>query len=103
MSTYFITGGRQRQTRLRSRDEWHAYDKAVLIRLDTDTGEASCVLEYTSPPGRRPARDPSFVFKAGAWDGANLLLCTQTEVVVFDPRAGAVRRTVSHPWLNDES
>ena len=101
MSTYYITGGRQRQARLRSRDEWHAYGKAVLVYLDTRTGESRCVLEYESPPGRRPQKDPSFVFKAGAWDGDDLLLCTQTEIIVFDPRTETIRRTVSHPWLND--
>ncbi len=101
MAEYFITGGRQRAAHLRTRDEWHAYGKAVLLHLDTDTGVARCVLEYESPEGRRPVRDPSFVFKAGSWDGDHLLLCTQTEVVIFDPRAGSVARTVSHPWLND--
>lgn len=101
MSQYFITGGRQRPSRLLTRDEWHAYGKAVLLKLDTDTGEVRTVLEHESPSGRRPERDPSFVFKAGSWDGDALLLCTQTEIVVFDPRHEQVVRTVSHPWLND--
>ena len=71
------------------------------MELDTDTGARRTVLEYESPPGRRPAQRPSFVFKAGSWDGDHLLLCTQTEVVVFDPGAGRVVRTISHPWFND--
>jgi len=101
VAQYFITGGRQRPARLRTRDEWNAYEAAVLIHLDTETGEARSVLEYTSPPNRRPAASPSFVFKAGAWDGDELLLCTQTEVVIVDPASRTVKRTVSHPWLND--
>ncbi len=101
MPRYYITGGRQRPSRLRTRDEWHAYEKAVLLELDTDTGARRTVLEYESPPGRRPDEQPSFVFKAGSWDGEHLLLCTQTEVVVFDPAARRVVRTVSHPWFND--
>ena len=101
MPRYFVTGGRQRPARFRTRQEWHAYEKAVLLELNTDTGERRLVLEYESPPGRRPVELPSFVFKAASWDGAELLLCTQTEVVVFDPVAGRVLRTVSHPWFND--
>ena len=76
MTQYFITGGRQRPSRLRTRDEWHAYGKAVLLKLDTRTGAVRTVLEYESPAGRRPEREPSFVFKAGSWDGDQLLLCT---------------------------
>ena len=101
MSGYFITGGRQRPAHLLTRDEWHAYDKAVLLHLDTETGAVRTVLEYASPPEHCPPQSPSFVFKAGAWDGAHLLLCTQTEVLVFDPRAERIVRTISHPWLND--
>ena len=59
------------------------------------------MLAYASPSGRRPAERASHVFKAGSWDGAHLLLCTQTEVVVFDPAAERVVRTLSHPWFND--
>lgn len=101
LSGYFITGGRQRTARLRTREEWHAYEKAVLIHLDDETGEARCVLAHESPPGRRPEKNPSFVFKAGSWDGEHLLLCTQTEIVIFDPHTESVVRTISHPWMND--
>ena len=101
MPRYFVMGGRQRPSHLLTRDEWFAYEKAVLIELDTDTGRSRTVLEYTSPPGRRPARSPSHVFKAGSWDGRHLLLCTQTEVVVFDPAREQVVETISHPWMND--
>ncbi len=101
MPRFFITGGRQRPSRLLARDEWHAYEKAVLIELDTDTGRTETVLEYASPVGRRPETGASHVFKAGSWDGAHLLLCTQTEVLVFDPVERRIVRTLSHPWFND--
>jgi hypothetical protein len=101
LSRYFLTGGRQRPTHLRARDEWTAYERAVLLSLDTRTGAARVVLEYASPPDRCPATDPSFVFKAASWDGPHLLLCTQTEVIVFDPVAERIVRTISHPWFND--
>jgi hypothetical protein len=101
MPRTFITGGRQRGARLKARDEWQAYEKAVLLELDTESGAVRTVLEHASPPGRCPAEDPSFVFKAASWDGDTLLLCTQTEVLFFDPRAERVVRTLSHPWMND--
>ncbi len=97
---YFVTGGRQRPSHLLTREEWSAYDAAVLLELDTDSGAVRPVLEYASPPERTP-RTPSHVFKAASWDGDRLLLCTQTEVVVFDPATEQVERTISHPWFND--
>ena len=100
MPRIYVTGGRQRPSHLLTREEWSAYEKAVLLELDTDTGAVRTVLEYGSPPERCPPR-PSHVFKAGSWDGDHLLLCTQTEVVVFDPAAERVVRTISHPWFND--
>jgi len=98
---YYVTGGRQRESTLLTRNEWHAYEKAVLIEIDTDTGGVRTVLAHASPPGRRPAEGASHVFKAGSWDGEHLLLCTQTEVVIFDPAAERIVRTLSHPWFND--
>ena len=100
MPRYFVTGGRQRPSHLLSREEWSAYDAAVLLELDTDTGAVRTVLEYASPPEHTP-RTPSHVFKAGSWDGDQLLLCTQTEVLVFDPATEQVTRSLSHPWFND--
>ena len=100
MARIYLTGGRQRPSNLLTRDEWNAYDMAVLVEVDTESGAARCVLEYRTAAERCPAK-ASHVFKAGSWDGEHLLLCTQTEVVVFDPRRGEVVRTLSHPWMND--
>jgi hypothetical protein len=101
MTRLFVTGGRQRGSRFLRREEWTNFATAVLLELDTETGASRVRLEYESPPGRCPERDASHVFKAASWDGDKLLLCTQTEVVVFDPRADRVERTISHRWFND--
>lgn len=101
MTRLYVTGGRQRGSRFLRREEWTNFSTAVLLELDTDTGEAQVRLEYESPPGRCPDGEPSHVFKAASWDGDRLLLCTQTEVLVFDPGAGRIERTVSHRWFND--
>ena len=100
MARIYLTGGRQRPSTLRTRDEWSADDCAVLVEVDSDTGASRCLLEYHWPPDLCPAQ-PSHVFKSGSWDGSLLLLCTQTEVVWFAPEQGAVVRTLSHPWMND--
>jgi len=101
MARIYITGGRQKPSSLLTRDEWNAYEKAVVIELDTDSGDARCVLEYQSAPELCPKKGASHVFKAGAWDNGRLLLCTQTEVVWFDPDARQVVQRLSHPWMND--
>jgi len=101
MPRIYITGGRQKPSALLTRDEWNAYEKAVVIELNTETGDARCVLEYQSAPELCPPRGASHVFKAGAWDGDQLLLCTQTEVVWFNPRSHTVTQRLSHPWMND--
>jgi hypothetical protein len=101
MPRLFVTGGRQRQSRLLARKEWHAYDKAMLLELDTDSGQVRTLLEYASPPERCPAENPNHVFKAASWDGDQLLLCTQTEVLRYDPRARRITATLSHPLMND--
>lgn len=101
MTRVFATGGRQRGSRFVRREEWNNFSTALLVELDTETGVSRVCLEYESPPGRCPERDPSHVFKAASWDGDRLLLCTQTEVLVYDPAAGRIERSISHPWFND--
>ena len=101
MPRYLLTGGRQRVSRLIRREEWTSFEKAVVLSLDTDSGTFETLLEYEGPPDRVPEQDPSHVFKSASWDGDRLLLCTQTEVLVFDPVARRVERSISHPWFND--
>ena len=101
MARYFLTGGRQRVSTLFRREEWTSFDRAVLATLDDQTGKVEVVFQYEGPPERVPAVDPSHLFKSASWDGDRLLLCTQTEVLVFDPARGVVERTISHPCFND--
>lgn len=101
MARYLLTGGRQRVANFRRRDEWTSFDLAVLAELDDTTGRVRVLLEYEGPPERVPAVDPSHLFKSASWDGDRLLLCTQTEVLVYDPARGVVERTFSHPCFND--
>lgn len=101
MARYYLTGGRQRVSRFVRRDEWTAFEKAVLLELDTESGQTRVVLEYEGDPAHVPVLDPSHIFKAAAWDGDRVLLCTQTEVLVFDPSAERIVEVISHPCFND--
>lgn len=101
MPRLFITGGRQRPTAFRRKAEWHCYDQARLVELDTEAGHAQVRLRYQSPAARCPPEMPSHVFKAGSWDGPHVLVCTQTEVLWVDPDTWTVARRASHKWMND--
>lgn len=101
MARYLLTGGRQRPSRFVRRDEWTSFEQALLLELDTDTGALRTLLEYTSPAENCPDVDPSILFKSASWDGDHLLLCTQTEVVVYDPARAAIVKVLSLPWFND--
>lgn len=97
----YVLGGRQILRRTRgSGGEWRC-DEALLVRLEPATGRAELVFRYTTPPSLCPARETSFLFKAGSWDGDHLLLCTQTDVLRLDPSTLRVSEHFSHPWLND--
>lgn len=104
MPRYLLTGGRQRPTRLKRLEEWNAFERALVLELDSDTGRLRTLMEYTSPAAHCPAVDPSILFKSASWDGDRLLLCTQTEVLITTPRPDgtlAIERVISHPWFND--
>jgi hypothetical protein len=97
----FVMGGRQRPPRLLGRAEWHDFDEARLVRLDTKTGAVELGTRYRTPAGLCPADDPAILFKAGSWDGDRLLLCTQTEILSLDPATMRVVDHYSHRWFND--
>lgn len=101
MSCLFVSGGVQHPPTWRARAEWSFFAEARLLRLDPRSGECDVCLAYRSPPALCPADEPSFVFKAGSWDGGRLLLCTQTEVLFVDPEAMRITGLFTHPWLND--
>ena len=62
---------------------WYEYQRAIMLEIDTDSGEARSVLEYTSPPEVGPVEQPTILFKSGTRVGDLLYLCTQTEVMVL--------------------
>src|SRR5437879_3402844 len=55
----YLTGGRKKSRKL---EEWHAYERAVILRVAPDVSEVTSPVEYVSPPGVCPDVDPSFIF-----------------------------------------
>lgn len=96
----YVTGGRQRD-RAPSLEEWHAYECALVVRVDLESGECKTVVEYESPPDACPDVLPSHVFKCGSVLGDVLAVCTQTEVICYRLPDFDVIRYISHPWFND--
>src|SRR5215472_8747862 len=94
----YVTGGKQRNRKL---DEWHRFEKAVLVRVDPASGAQSVCLEYVTPPEACAGEDPSVLFKAASLAGNQFTLCTSTEILTYE--AGTMRQTgyLSLPWFND--
>jgi len=94
----WVVGGEQRGG-FTIPEEWHRFRTAVVVRVEGDRAER--VLEYQSPPENCPDDRPSFVFKAGTFEGDTAWLCTQTEVLECALPGFAIRRVISLPCFND--
>jgi hypothetical protein len=102
MSKLYILGGRQRKALLRDPDkEWHWYEAAVILELDTDSGIARTCVEYETPPEARAQDNSSINFHSGTLLNNTLYTCTTTEVMAF--RLPTFERVVyvSLPCFND--
>ena len=60
----YIVGGQHKKDAYRKK-EWHQSEKAVVVKVNMETGEVNLYLEYSSPPEVCPPDDPSVLFKAG--------------------------------------
>jgi hypothetical protein len=102
MRYLYVTGGHQRFRVFKTEREWNLYDKALILRVDTETKTAETQLEYITPPEACAADElPSILFKSGTLCNRELYVCTSTEVLVYE--LPAFRRTgyVSLPCFND--
>jgi hypothetical protein len=97
----YITGGRQRRRLLMADEEWHLFERALILRLDTQSRRAVTCVDYTSPPEACPENDPAFLFKSGALDGDRLIICSSTEVLVFSLPTFERVGYLSLPCFND--
>jgi hypothetical protein len=96
----FVVGGRNRPDALRV-PEWHSFEEAVILAVDSATGAATTVVRYRSPDAVCPEKNPSFTFKSGTLQDGVLHVCTQTEVLSYAVPGFALRHRISLPCFND--
>jgi hypothetical protein len=101
MSKFIVTGAKQNKG-ARGDIEWYSYAEALALEFDSQTHEVRELIRYTTPDAFRPDESrANHVFKAGSIWGNDLVLCSQTEVLVFDGTDHSLRARVTHPWFND--
>ena len=98
MKSLYIVGGQQKERIL---DEWHQYEKGVIVKLDTTSNHFERSIEYISPQEVRPLNNPSIVFKAGTVQNRQLYVCTQTEVIIYSLPDFKLTGYFSLPCFND--
>jgi hypothetical protein len=101
MAGLYVLGARQRKLRVKNQEEWNLYESALILRLDTESGEVQTCVEYKSPPEARAHENSSNVFKAGTLAGKILYTCTSTEVLIFQLPDFKQIGYVSLPCFND--
>jgi len=102
MRRLYVLGGRQRKALLKDPvKEWHWYEAALILEVDTHSGEVQTCVEYDTPPNARAGDKSSVNFHSGTLIGDTLYTCTTTEVVAFKlPRFERVAY-ISLPCFND--
>jgi hypothetical protein len=101
MSRFYLLGGRQKKLLLKKEEEWNLYEAALIVELNSDSGEARQRVEYHTPPDARANDNASHLFKAGTIVGNTLYSCTSTEVVLFHLPDFSQIGYVSLPCFND--
>jgi hypothetical protein len=101
MPRLYVLGGRQRNLLLKREEEWHLYESALIVEIDSETGETRGCVEYKSPPEARASENSSNVFKSGTLVGNSLYTCTSTEVMVFEVPEFKRTAYISLPCFND--
>ena len=97
----YVTGGRQRSKLFTAEEEWHWFERALIIRLDTEARHAKICVDYESPAEARPSDQASICFKAGTIEGDRFYACTSTEVLVYEVPGFRRLGYVSLPSFND--
>ena len=94
-----LTGGIEKTQK---QDEWSGFQLAIALELDVATGECQRVIEYFSPEENRPAKpECSVLFKSGDIQGNELVVCTQTEALVYELSNYTLKQTYSLHAFND--
>src|SRR5215469_14016513 len=101
-SKLYVLGGRQRKSLLKEpKEEWRWYDKALILEVDTVSGEARTCVEYDTPVEARAGINSSVNFHSGALERNILYTCTATEVMAFRLPDFEMVQYISLPCFND--
>ena len=100
LGKFYVTGGRQHAD-AQGHVDYFCYIEARILAVD-DSGTVEQCASYRTPDILRPD-DPksNIVFKAGSRDGDRLIVCTQTEILVYSLPDFNRLHYITHPWLND--
>lgn len=101
MNSFYVVGGRLRDTVFRKLEEWQSCDQALVIELDPSRNESRPCVEYTSPPEVCPPDLPAILFKSATLKGNKLYTCTSTEVLVYELPSFRLGHYISLPCFND--
>lgn len=76
-----LTGGVEKPQK---HDEWSGFQQAIALELNVKTGQCEQVIEYFSPAENRPEKpECSVLFKSGEIQDNELIVTTQTEVLIY--------------------
>ena len=101
MASLYVTGARQKNLLIKKEAEQNLYEKAVILRVDTDTGDARVCVEHESPPYACAGEHSSNVFKSGTLVDDILYSCTSTEVILYRVPSFEPMVSLSLPCFND--
>jgi hypothetical protein len=101
MNSFYVVGGRLRNTIFRKLEEWQSCEQAVVIEIDPANNRSRKRVEYVSPPEVCPDEMPAILFKSATLRGNKLYACTSTEVLVYELPSFRLLHYISLPCFND--
>jgi hypothetical protein len=101
MASLYVLGARQRKLLFKHEEEQNLYEAALILRIDTETGESRTCVEYKSPLEACSGPNASMVFKSATIVGDTLYCCTSTEVIIFELPTFQKIGYISLPHFND--
>jgi hypothetical protein len=96
-----VIGGQQKYLcPVFSETNWAEYHKGIIIQIDTETGDSTLVMDYSSPEQVSPLSG-AILFKAASLKNGLLYLCTETEILIYRYPEMTQAQYISLPILND--
>src|SRR6266480_265377 len=104
MSKLYVLGGRQRRPGLKEPNaatEWFLYEAALIVEVNTGSGEVQTRVEHQTPEELLPGEKPSAHFHSGTLIGDTLYTCSTTEVLIYKLPEFKRIGYISLPCFND--